>query len=488
MTSPLLPADQYKNLVGEESADIIVIGSGFAGLMASLRASQAGASVIVVEKLGSCGGNSIISDGAMIATGSALQKKMIRSDSAQKLLTDMLTAGRYSNQQALTKIVADNTANVIDWLLNDLNVSCQKQLFQFGGHSEPRCIVPTKVAGTCIIKPMISELKRRGVVFKTGLQMIGFCRDSSGRVTGVEVLPFPHADQPGQRLMGRKAVILATGGFSADTVFRQQLDSRLTTEIGCTNTPHATAESLQAAINIGCDTVDLEHIQLAPFTSPDEKGYGVSSLFASYTAFPYGMLVNPQSGQRFVNEMSDRKTRVDAMLSLGIPSIGIADKQAIELSGQGIERCLKRNVVIRFDDLTALAEYYQIPFSPLKISLSRYNDFTESGHDVDFHKPISSYAKPLQPPYYAVRLWPKVHYTMGGLRINAQAQVLQTNGEIMKGLYAAGEVTGGIHGHSRLSSAAITECLVFGSIAGQQATREKTTGSLFSHTRQKAKK
>lgn len=240
-------------------------------------------------------------------------------------------------------------------------------------------------------------------------------------------------------------------------------------QIGCTNIRDATAETMQEAIRIGADTVDLEHIQLAPFTSPDEKGYGVSALLASYTVFPYGFLIHPQTGQRFVNELADRKTRVDAMLAIASPCVGIADAQGVALSGQPIDKCLRRKVAHSFDDLTDLAAYYNLPYSALSHSLNRYNHFVIQGHDEDFGKLIPAVSQPLQPPYYTVRLWPKVHYTMGGLRINSQAQVINTHGDAIKGLYAAGEVTGGVHGISRLGTAAVTECLVFGRIAGQQA-------------------
>lgn len=462
----------------DKSVDVVVVGSGFAGLMAAIQAVQLGVSVVVIEKRAACGGNSIISDGVLAGTGCTLQKKAHIADSAARLLSDMLKAGRHANQPDLVTAFAENTADVCDWLIQELGVAFRPQVYQFPGHSVARSLTPMKSIGSSLIKPMLHKLRALGVTPKTGWQMtqlsITHHQGVNGiRVNGIRIEPsLKRTREEGlsaQWIQARKAVILATGGFSADVQFRQQLDSKLNENIGCTNLPSATAEGLKEAIRIGADTVDLDNIQLAPFTSPDEKGYGVAALLASYVVFPYGVLIHPQTGQRFVNELADRKTQVDAFLSIGSPCIGIADAQGVERSEQPIDKCLQRKVVRRFNSLTDLTAYYEIPYPAISDSLERYNDLIVQGHDHDFDKPILKNASPLKPPYYAVRLWPKVHYTMGGLRINAAAQVLNTNGEVIDGLYAAGEVTGGIHGTSRLSTAAITECFVFGRIAGQQA-------------------
>jgi succinate dehydrogenase/fumarate reductase flavoprotein subunit len=127
-------------------------------------------------------------------------------------------------------------------------------------------------------------------------------------------------------------------------------------------------------------------------------------------------------------------------------------------------------VVKGFDRLEELAAAYGLPLGELKATIETYNGHVEGGVDEDFGKPILPNADPLaHPPYYAIRLWPKVHHTMGGIQINAQAQVIGLDRQPIAGLYAAGEVTGGVHGACRLGSCAVTECLVFGRIAGRNA-------------------
>ncbi|MEC4983918.1 MAG: flavocytochrome c [Oscillatoria sp. PMC 1068.18] len=469
----------------QEITDVIVVGSGFAGLMAAIEAASLGAAVILLEKRPSCGGNSIASDGVLVATGCSLQQQAQIEDRPEYLLEDMLKAGRHTNELSLVKTLAEQTPEVCNWLIEDLGIAFREPPNQFAGHRVARSLTPKRAIGTTIIKPMLAKLKSLGAIARTGWQMTQLSLDEQGRVNGVQVVPFSNGKQKAERqspqwIQARKAVILATGGFSADVEFRQQLNPKLGKEIGCTNVPHATAEALKEAMRIGADVIDLENIQLAPFTSPDEKGYGVAALLASYTVFPYGVLIHPETGKRFVNELADRKTHVDAMLAIASPCLGIADSQGVALSGQPIDKCLQRRVASAFDNLSDLAAHYNLLDSALQDTLERYNHFVIQGHDDDFGKPIPPVSQPLKPPYYAVRLWPKVHYTMGGLRINSQAQVIDTAGNVIKGLYAAGEVTGGVHGVSRLSTTSITECLVFGRIAGREAAKQQLEASLTS--------
>jgi succinate dehydrogenase/fumarate reductase flavoprotein subunit len=227
------------------------------------------------------------------------------------------------------------------------------------------------------------------------------------------------------------------------------------------------------ALRLGAAPVQLSCIQLGPWTCPDEKGYGVGPQFASYAAFPYGLMIHPRTGRRFINELSDRKQRADAILHLGSPCIAIADAQGIQAVGQTMERCLKRGVVKSFQDLEELARAYSLPTDAFRETVDEFNSFVMAGEDGRFHKPILTGAKPLtHPPYFAMRLWPKVHYTMGGLRIDTRARVIDLDHRPIRKLFAAGEVVGGVHGACRLGSVAIPECLVFGRIAGQNAAAE----------------
>jgi len=191
--------------------------------------------------------------------------------------------------------------------------------------------------------------------------------------------------------------------------------------------------------------------------------------------FPYGILVDMKSGKRFVNELSDRKLLVDAMLNSGREAVAIVDSMGVHYAST-LDKCLKRGVVKRFESIEELAQDNQIPLDVLKETIRNYNASVEKGEDNEFGKPMPDDLSPIQyPPYYSIRLISKVHHCMGGVQINAQAQVIHVQTHMPIGrLYAAGEITGGIHGASRLGSNAITDCLVFGRIAGRNAAHEPT--------------
>jgi flavocytochrome c len=462
----------------DETVDAVVVGSGFAGLAAAIEARNAGASVAILEKMRGPGGNSIISDGGIAAAGTPDQKELGIIDSAELMHEDMLRAGLGLNHPDLARKVAQNSAEVLKWTIDYLEVEYLDRVDQFGGHSVPRCYTPLHISGSTIIKRQLAKVRELGMDVRLGVYLQRILRDDRGRVCGVLVrdgYKYPDADSGVPRYVrAEKAVILATGGFGNDVLFRTIQDPRLTEEIDSTNKACATAEALKEALGIGATPVHLSWIQLGPWASPDEKGYGVGPGFADYIVFLYGIVIDPRIGKRFVNELADRKTVADAILNVGQPCIGIADAKGVEHSGWQIDRCLKKGVVKPFDGLEALASAYDIPFNPLQETVERYNQSVDRKLDEDLSKPILPGADRLShPPYYGIRLWPKVHYTMGGLQINTEAQVIDLNHAPIKGLYAAGEVTGGVHGACRLGSCAITDCLVFGRIAGRNAAAER---------------
>jgi flavocytochrome c len=458
----------------DEAVDVVVVGSGFAGLAAAIEARGAGASVALLEKMKSLGGNSIISDGGITAVGGPIQEREGITDSAALMFEDMLTAGLGLNHPDLARTVAERSSEVFQWTIDDLGVEYLDRIDQFGGHSVPRCYTPLGVTGATIIKRQVVKARELGVDIRKQTYLESILRDDRGRVNGVlvrEGYAYPKLDSGvARRIKAQKAVILATGGFGSDVAFRAVQDPRLTEAIDTTNRQSATAEALTEALRIGATPVHLSWIQLGPWASPDEKGYGVGPGFADYIAFQYGVVVDPRTGRRFANELADRKRMADAVLAVGQPCIGIADARAVAQSGWDIDRCLRRGVVRGFDRLEELAAAYDLPLEALRATIETYNGYVERGADGDFGKPILSNAKPLaHPPYYAIRLWPKVHHTMGGIQINTQAQVIGLDHQPIPGLYAAGEVTGGVHGACRLGSCAVTECLVIGRIAGRSA-------------------
>jgi len=461
----------------DEEADVIIVGSGFAALAAAIEAKEAGGSVIILEKMKGYGGNSTISDGVVAAAATQFQADLKIADAPQLMYDDMLKAGLGLNHPELIRVLTERSSETLQWTIDVLGVKYLDRVDQFGGHSVSRCYTTHNRSGSAIVKKLLQKVKILEMNIRTKVLLQTILLNSKGRISGVFVrdgYEYPDATSgKAKYIKARKAVILATGGFANDINLRTSQDPRLTTEVGSTNKHSTTGEALIEAMRIGAMPVHLSWIQLGPWACPDEKGYGIGPDFASYIAFPYGIMISPETGNRFVNELADRKTRADAIFQVGQPCIGIADEEGIKASGHQIEHCLRKGVVKKFDHMQEIADHYCIPAQPLKITLERFSEYVDQALDKEFGKPILSNAQPLRhPPYYCIRLWPKVHHTMGGVLINSQANVLNLSLQPIKGFYAAGEVTGGIHGACRLGSCAIIDCLVFGRIAGKNAAEE----------------
>lgn len=467
----------------DETFDVVIIGSGFAGLAAAYEAKKAGASVVVLEKMRTPGGNSIINGGVVSAAGSPKEKEQGIEDSPELLLKDMLTAGLNLNHVELAKIVADNSWPTVQWTIDELGVKYKDKLSQEGGHSVPRMYSTYNQSGSAIVQQQLAKLKEIGVQPRVQSYLTQIYRDADGRVKGVQIREkyvFPNADSGKlKNIKARKAVILGTGGFGNDVAFRTIQDPRLTAEFPSTNQPGATAESLREALRIGCTPLQLSWIQLGPWGSPDEKGMGLSPFFAQLCAAMYGLWVDTKTGKRFVNELADRKIRADAIIRVGNKCIAFTDAFGYSLGQKLIAEAMpvliERGVVKKYETLEEMAAAYNCPIGPLKETIEKFNKGVLAGKDEEWNRYLQKNQKPLGPgPWYALRLTPKIHHTMGGVNINVKAQALDvmTDKPIL-GLYAAGEVTGGVHGAVRLGSCATLDCLIFGRIAGQNATKEK---------------
>lgn len=470
----------------DETFDVVVIGSGFAGLAAAYEAKKAGASVVILEKMRTPGGNSIINGGVVSAAGSPLEVKEGIKDSPDLLYKDMLAAGLNLNHPELARIVADESNNTVQWTISELDVKYKDKLTQEGGHSVPRMYSTYNQSGSAIVTQQLEKLKEIGVVPRTQVSLKRLFRDADGRVKGVEVMEkyvFPKEGSGKARFIkAKKAVVLATGGFGNDVAFRTIQDPRLTTDYESTNHPGATAESLREAFRIGCMPVQLSWIQLGPWGSPDEKGMGLNPFFAQLCCAMYGLWVDTKTGKRFVNELADRKIRADAIIRVGNKCIAFTDANGFaigqKLLGEMIPKLMERGVVKRHESLEAMAAAYNCPVEPLRETLANFNKSVAAGKDEEWGRYLQKNQRALDTaPYYASRLMPKVHHTMGGVNINTRAQAMDVeNDKPIPGLYCAGEVTGGVHGAVRLGSCATLDCLIFGRIAGKNAVKEKGWG------------
>jgi flavocytochrome c len=458
----------------ESGADVIVIGTGFAGLAAAIEAAEAGSSVLVLEKMLAPGGNSIISDGGIAAPGTQCQSSFGIADSPELMAQDMMIAGEGINYPELVRIITEGAKEAFLWSRDYLGVRYKQRVDIFGGHSVARCYTPDSISGADLIQKQLIRLSELKVKIRLGAYVKSLLQDDAGRVCGVRFLEgyrYQNLKAGAEKdVFATKAVIVASGGFGGDVEFRQAQDPRLGSSIMTTNKPFATAEVLKECLRIGANPVHLSRIQLGPWASPDESGFGAGPLFCDYVVLPYGILIDPETGMRFVNELNDRKTLAESMLKLNHPVIGIANKTAVDIAGWDLSRALRKRVVRSFNSLQDLAQNYQMDAKKVTAAVTRFDEMVGSGQDVDFQKPMLKEAPLLaNPPFYAMRVWPKVHHTMGGVQIDTDSRVVHRDQYPIAGLFAAGEVTGGIHGACRLGSCAITECLVMGRIAGKNA-------------------
>lgn len=461
----------------DEETDVLVIGAGFAGLAAAIEAKQAGCEVKLIDKMPVAGGNSSINGGDMAAVGTPLQKAAGIEDSIDLMEKDMIKAGKKYNHVDRVKTVAENSASAVQWC-TDLGVEFTKLNFH-GGHSVPRTNTTSNATGSDIVKAEVAKLEELGTKVALNTKFDKLIKDETGRIIGIEARTgYKIAnDDSGSpvNIRARKAVILASGGFSNDVTMRVIHEPRLTDALESTNHQGATGEALREALKHEAMDVHMDWIQLGPWTSPDEIGFGYCPQFCERLV-GFGLMIDPATGKRFVKETGDRKERADKMLELDHVTIVLGDAPACErqVLPRIMEGGLKSKVFMEFQTLEEIADEFSMPKDAFLAEVERWNSFVTSGVDEDFGALIQEGATPtVTPPFYVSRLWPKVHHTMGGLVTNLKGQVTNQDYEPIPGLYAAGEVAGGTHGAVRLGSCAITDCVVFGRIAGQEAAKEE---------------
>ena len=467
----------------DEVVDVIVIGSGFAGLAAAIEAKKAGANVVVLEKMATFGGNSIINGGILTATGCPQQKLHKIEDSVELLEKDILTAGNYMNYSSKVRYLAEHALSNYEWTVKELGVQyLPDAIGQEGGHSVPRYVTTTNGSGSGIVTKELDKCKELGIPLRNRVFVEHIIRGDNG-VEGVQVREgyrFPKADSGKVKtIRATKGVVLCYGGFSADVKFRMFQDPKLNETLDTTNQPGATSEMWRETSAIGALQVQNDWIQCGPWGCPREKGMGIGWTFTQSAAAEYGLWVNTK-GQRFVNELANRKVRADAIFAeeaKGLKAVAIANQYGadkLEAARPGImKKLVEPNIVSKYDTLEALAKDFNIPLDELKKTLAQVNESAKTKNDKPFGRYINNEFKPLtEGPWYAAITSPKVHHCMGGLLTNMKGQVLDImDQEPIPGLYAAGEATGGIHGAVRLGSCAILDCLVNGRICGQEVAK-----------------
>lgn len=332
-TLPNLAFAQTQKLASEY--DVIVIGSGFAGLAAAISAAENGAKVAVLEKMQVAGGNSSRSGGMMAIPGSSVQKEQGIEDSPAKLAADMKRIGLGLGDPEHIKVVTEHAAPTFEWTKKQ-GVVWRTDLTGKGGHSARRCLITEEGTGQGILIPFMKKLKELGVPVLTGMKVIRLDKNKDGRVIGVTALEdykFGKEDSGKPvEIKAKDGVILAFGGFSADVGYRTRLDPKLTGNLKTTNQPGATAELMREASRIGANIIQADWIQFLLNTSPDEEGMGMGSHFASVGGSLYGLWINTKTGKRFTDEFGDRKTTTDAIfkvLDAGGKTISVTDSVGV---------------------------------------------------------------------------------------------------------------------------------------------------------------
>lgn len=468
----------------DETVDIIVVGSGFAGLAAAIEAKNAGANVIVLEKMAVFGGNSAINGGILTATGCPQQKLHGIKDSVDLLEKDILAAGNYMNYVDKVRFMAERALSNYEWTVNYLDVEyLPDAIGQEGGHSVPRYVTTKNGSGSGIVSKEIDKCKELGIPLRNRVFVERIIRGEDGRVEGLEVREgyrFPREDSGKTKFIrAKKGVVLCYGGFSADVTYRMYQDPKLNEKLDTTNQPGATSELWRETSRIGCAQVQNDWIQCTPWNNPKEKGMGIGWTFAQSGAAEYGLWV-ATDGKRFVNELANRKVRADAIMVLkgeGKSAVAICTKpnlKAFEEARPGmLQKLLEQQIIKEYKSLDEIAADYKMPVDTLKATVAEFNKAVETKSDPAFGRYINNEQTPLaEGPWYAAEMSPKVHHCMGGLVTDLQCRVIDVvDGKPVPGLFAAGEATGGVHGAVRLGSCAILDCLVNGRIAGQQAAK-----------------
>ena len=289
----------------DETVDIIVVGSGFAGLAAAIEAKNAGANVIVLEKMAVFGGNSAINGGILTATGCPQQKLHGIKDSVDLLEKDILAAGNYMNYVDKVRFMAERALSNYEWTVNYLGVEyLPDAIGQEGGHSVPRYVTTKNGSGSGIVSKEIDKCKELGIPLRNRVFVERIIRGEDGRVEGLEVREgyrFPREDSGKTKFIrAKKGVVLCYGGFSADVTYRMYQDPKLNETLDTTNQPGATSELWRETSAIGALQVQNDWIQCGPWGCPREKGMGIGWMFNQTAAAEYGLWVN-SDGARFVN-------------------------------------------------------------------------------------------------------------------------------------------------------------------------------------------
>ena len=514
LTAAGLNPDDYKtavenNATAEDStvdADVVVVGAGGAGMTAAITAAAEGKSVVILESQSMVGGNSVRATGGMNAgktvyqdenefgesagvektlktaaekyadneTITALAKTVSEQwaayqanptgyfDSVELMELDTMIGGKGINDPELVETLCANSADAIDWL--DEHGITLHNVSSFGGASVKRIHRPVNAEGKTVsvgsyMIPLLQEnCEKAGVKMMLDTTATEILTDANGAAVGVKA-----TGASGETVtVNAKAVVLATGGFGANldmvVKYKPELKGFMTT-----NAPGIQGQGIEMAQAIGAATVDMDQIQIHPTVEANTAALITEGLRGD------GAILINEEGQRFIDEVGTRDVVSAAEIAQTGSYSWLVVDQAMADASSVIQGYIKKGYTVTGATYEELGEAMGVDAAAFAETMEKWNGYVEAKNDPDFGR--TSFANPLNTaPYYAVKVTAGVHHTMGGLKINANTEVLNEKGEVIPGLFAAGEVTGGVHGANRLGGNAVADFTVFGRIAGAAAS------------------
>ena len=461
----------------DETYDVVIVGSGFGGLATALQSCELGMSVLVVEKMPTFGGSSCLNGSGFAVAGLDEQAALGIDDSPEKFKQDILKSGQNLSSPELAHAIAYGAKDAFEWAISH-GVQFSDGVYHYGGHSVPRVKIGVRATGGDITIPLRMKGEQMGAEYRSRCAMEEIILEK-GTAIGVRVLE--HHDWTrlgtgiGKKIRARKAVVMATGGYARDVQFRLLQDPRLNASMPNTNQPGASAQGLKEVLRIGGAPRHLSKIQIGPWGSPDESGYGDSPDYSPFAGFYHGIAVDVNTGERFINETGDRTIRANAIMDILDKTPEAYPVLFCDTHGHndpGIpatrrRRIIKSGAVKEFATLEELAQHHGIPVKPFIKQVEKYNASVKAGEDEEFGKLVSRIKPIATPPFYAQRISNLIHYTEGGAAINKNAEVLSLDGEPIPQLYAVGEVSSGAHGASRLGGCGTADPMVMGRIAAK---------------------
>ena len=466
------PVIEAKKLAKEtQNKDVVVVGAGGAGLVAAIEAKNNGAqNVIVIEKMAFAGGNTLISGGEYAAPNNWVQVKKGLKDSNDTFYNDILKGGDHDGYPKLVRVLADNALSGSEWLKDYINMTFEDRQMFFGGHSVERSLVPQGATGVEMISKLLAKAEELNIPILYETPATELIVDK-GRVTGVKAVD----EDKEYTFLAKNGVILATGGFGSNLEMRVKYNKDVDENILSTNTVGITGDGITMAEKIGAQLEDMPFIQTYPTCDPIS---GALLYFGDVRLIGGSILIN-QEGKRFVEELERRDVISMAIKNqTGNAAYQFCDEVQVKISGVAehhedeMNYLFNNKLLVKADTIKEAADFFGIDAAELEKTVAKYNQYAKDGKDLEFNKRGKLTPFEAKGPFYIMKAVPAVHHTMGGVKIDENARVINTKGEVIKGLYGAGEVTGDIHGTNRLGSDAIADITVFGRIAGQNVVKD----------------